>query len=97
MSTTRGRPGLGLRLLAAQAIVLAAGAAATVPAVDDAVDSVVAPEQALTSRAAAATAASPYPYRLCCIAHPSSVPGGRSSRHLHSRVGGAGMGPFQVG
>lgn len=29
MSTTRGRPGLGLRLLAAQAIVLAAGAAAT--------------------------------------------------------------------
>jgi hypothetical protein len=42
-------------------------------AVDEACVSVVVFEQALKTRAAAATAASPYPYRLCCIAHPSSI------------------------
>src|SRR5687768_15324812 len=31
------------------------------------------PEQALSTRVDAASAAIPYPYRLCCIAHPSST------------------------
>lgn len=49
-----------------------ADAAAEVLLDDDDADSFVAFEQPLTNRADAASAASPNPKRLCCIAHPSS-------------------------